>query len=230
MADATTNTMTGTDSGVIVGATGETTGASTEGNTAGSTETKTELGAGTTKTEETKTEGTKTELGKTETKIEAVAFDAAKLTLPEGMKADDPQFKSFSEIFTDDKLDPQARGQKLIDLYTEQVKGIRQNQADVWKTTNDDWVAKVKADPDIGGAKFEPTKTSIARAIDSLGPELSVAFRQGLDATGAGNHPAIWKGLAKMAALLTEGGHVSGNPASGKPDLASAFFPNSKMT
>lgn len=156
-------------------------------------------------------------------------FDAAKLTLPEGMKADDPTFKSFGEIFTDDKLDPQARGQKLIDLYTTQVKAIQQNQIDTWKTTNEKWVSDVKSDPDIGGAKFEPTKTSIARAIDSLGPELSVAFRQGLDATGAGNHPAIWKGLAKMAALLTEGGHVSGSPASGKPDLATAFFPNSKM-
>jgi len=146
------------------------------------------------------------------------------------MKTDDPLFKTFTEVYTDDKLDPQARGQKLIDLYTNAVKGIQEGQVNAWKTTNEGWVAQVKADPEIGGAKFAETKTTIARAIDSLGPELSVAFRQGLDATGAGNHPAIWKGLAKMAALLTEGGHVSGNPASGKPDLASTFFPNSKMT
>lgn len=176
-------------------------------------------------------EPSKTELGAPPKPAETpvVAFDAAKLTLPEGMKADDPAFKSFGEIFTDDKLDPQAKGQKLIDLYKDAVAGMRQQQQDVWKTTNDGWVAAVKADPEIGGAKFEPTKTSIARAIDSLGPELSVAFRQGLDATGAGNHPAIWKGLAKMAALLTEGGHVSGSPPSGTPDLGATFFPNSKM-
>lgn len=175
----------------------------------------------------------KTELGAKveEPKVaEAVAFDPAKLQLPEGMKTDDPQFKSFAETFADPKLDPQAKGQKLISLYTDAVKAIRDQQTQVWTDTNKAWVDAVKADPEIGGAKFEPTKTSIARAIDSLGPELSVAFRQGLDATGAGNHPAIWKGLAKMAALLTEGGHVSGNPASGKPDLATAFFPNSKMT
>lgn len=172
----------------------------------------------------------KTELGAPKPADAPVPFDAAKLTLPEGMKADDPTFKSFAEVFTDDKLSPQDRGQKLIDLYTTQVKGMQQAQVDAWKTTNDAWVAAVKSDPDIGGAKFEPTKTVIAKAIDSLGPELSVAFRQGLDATGAGNHPAIWKGLAKMAALLTEGGHVSGNPAGGKPDLATSFFPNSKMT
>ena len=175
----------------------------------------------------------KTELGEKPSEpkaTEAITFDATKLTLPEGMKADDPTFKSFGEIFTDTKLDPQAKGQKLIDLYKDAVTGIRQQQQDVWKSTNEAWVAAVKADPEIGGAKFDSTKTTIARAIDSLGPELSVAFRQGLDATGAGNHPAIWKGLAKMAALLTEGGHVSGSPASGQQHTAESFFPNSKMT
>ncbi len=157
-------------------------------------------------------------------------FDAAKLTLPEGMKSDDPLFKTFTETFTDDKLDPQARGQKLIDIYTGAVKQMQEAQVAAWNTTNENWVKAVKADPDIGGAKFEPTKATIAKAIDSLGPELSVAFRQGLDATGAGNHPAIWKGLAKMAALLTEGGHVQGAPPKAAPDLGSSFFPNSQMT
>ena len=172
----------------------------------------------------------KTELGKpSEKPAEAVPFDATKLTLPEGMKADDPAFKSFSEVLGDDKLDSQARGQKLIDLYTEQVKGIKKASLDAWNTTNDNWVKEVKADPEIGGAKFETTKTTIAKAIDSLGPELSVSFRQGLDATGAGNHPAIWKGLAKMAALLTEGGHVSGTPPKETKSIGETFFPNSKM-
>jgi hypothetical protein len=159
---------------------------------------------------------------------EPVAFDATKLTLPEGMKADDPVFKSFAETFTDDKLDPQTRGQKLLDLYKDAVSGIREQTMKVWTDTNEAWKNQVRADPEIGGAKFEATKTTIAKAIDSLGPELSVAFRQGLDATGAGNHPAIWKGLAKMAGLLTEGGHVSGNPpASAKPTIKEAFYPNS---
>lgn len=173
-----------------------------------------------------------TELGKPPEKPAGeapAAFDAAKLTLPEGMKTDDPIFKTFAETFADDKLDPQAKGQKLIDIYKDTVQGIKQAQADAWTNTNKAWVDAVKADPEIGGAKFAEVKTSIAKAIDSLGPELSVAFRQGLDATGAGNHPAIWKGLAKMAATLTEGGHVQGNPSSAKPDLGATFFPNSKM-
>lgn len=172
----------------------------------------------------------KTELGKAPEKApEPVTFDAGKLTLPEGMKTDDPLFKTFAETFTDEKLDAQTRGQKLIDLYQQGVKSVREASLAAWTETNAKWVNDVKADPEIGGAKFEPTKNSIAKAIDSLGPELSVAFRQGLDATGAGNHPAIWKGLAKMAALLTEGGHVTGNPPKAAPSIGEAFFPNSKM-
>lgn len=157
-----------------------------------------------------------------------VVFDAAKLQLPEGMKADDQILGKFNGLFSDEKIDPQARAQGLLDLYKESVQTIRTQQMDAWKTTNDGWVAEVKADPEVGGAKFGPTKATIAKAIDSLGPELSVAFRQGLDATGAGNHPAIWKGLAKWAATLTEGGHVNGSPPAGaKPSLKEAFYPNS---
>ena len=175
-------------------------------------------------------EGVKTELGKAPDKApETVPFDAAKLTLPEGMKSDDPLFKSFTDVMGDAALDSQARGQKLLDVYKEGVKSVQNASLEAWKATNEKWVNEVKTDPEIGGAKFEPTKTTIAKAIDSLGPELSVAFRQGLDATGAGNHPAIWKGLAKMAALLTEGGHVSGKPPGASLDIGAAFFPNSKM-
>jgi len=161
-------------------------------------------------------------------KPEAVAFDPAKLKLPEGMKADDPTLKTFTETVVDDKLDPQTRGQKLLDLYNNAVSAMREQTLKVWNETNEAWKNEVRADADIGGAKFEATKTTITKAIDSLGPELSVAFRQGLDATGAGNHPAIWKGLAKLAERLTEGGHVSGNPpAAGKPTIKEAFYPNS---
>jgi hypothetical protein len=179
------------------------------------------------------TEPPKEGLGKAPDKpAEAPApFDGAKLTLPEGMKADDPNVKAFTDLMSDDKVSPQERGQKLMDLYKTGVEQVRQANVEAWNTMNTNWIKEVKADPDIGGAKFEPTKASIAKAIDQLGPELSVAFRQGLDVTGAGNHPAIWKGLAKMASILTEGGHVSGNPPSAaSPDLASTFFPNSKMT
>lgn len=159
------------------------------------------------------------------------ALDIAKLTLPEGMKSDDPQLAAFSGLMADDKLSPQERGQKLLDLYNESHKSAATAATAAWKAVNEDWIKSVKTDSEIGGAKFETTKITISKAIDSLGPTAAAAFRQALDVTGAGNNPAIWKGLHAMAMRLTEGGHVAGNVAgSAKPSIGDAFFPNSKMT
>jgi hypothetical protein len=166
-------------------------------------------------------------------KIEApAAFDGTKLKLPEGMKSDDPLFKTFGEVMTDDKISPQDRGQKLLDLYTGAIKQAGEANTLAWSKVNEGWIKDVKADPSIGGANFEPTKRAIAATIDTLGPEKAAAFRQALDVTGIGNHPAFWRGMATFAKALTEGGHVAGSPAgSGKADAKAAdFFPNSKMS
>ena len=160
----------------------------------------------------------------------SVAFDAAKLTLPEGLKTDDPTFKAFTEFMADDKLSAHDRGQKLLDLYTKQIKESSEASVNAWNDMQKDWIGKVKADPDIGGAKFEPTKQTISKAIDGLGTQLAAEVRQALDVTGAGNNPAIWKAFAKWASMLTEGGHVAGSPAASAPADAKAFFPNSNMT
>jgi len=159
-------------------------------------------------------------------------FDATKLKLPEGMKTDDPLFKTYTEIMADDKLSPQDRAQKQIDLYTTAIKQAGEANTLAWKTVNEGWIKDVKADKEIGGVNFEPTKLAIAKTIDTLGPEKAAAFRQSLDVTGIGNHPSFWRGMAAFAKLLTEGGHVAGSPAgSGKADVKAAdFFPNSKMS
>lgn len=161
----------------------------------------------------------------------AVPFDATKLKLPEGMKTDDPLFKTYTEIMSDDKLSPQDRAQKQIDLYTTAIKQAGEASTLAWTKVNEGWVKDVKADPVIGGVNYEPTKAAIASTIDTLGVEKAAAFRQALDVTGIGNHPAFWRGMAEFAKQLTEGKHVAGSPVgSGKPDMAPKdFFPNSKM-
>jgi len=144
------------------------------------------------------------------------------------MKADDPNFKSFSDIMSKD-LDPQARGQALIDLYGNAVKQARDAGTEAWNNVNKGWTEKTLADPEIGGAKFPAAKATIAKAIDGLGPNLAAEVRQALDVTGAGNHPAIVKALHAFASRLTEPGHVSGNPpgANSPKSIKEAFYPNS---
>lgn len=148
--------------------------------------------------------------------------------MPEGFKVDEGTMKEFGELMSNDKLNPQERAQALIDLQAKALKAVGDSHTAAWNTVNEKWVKEVKADPEIGGAKFDTTKATIAKAIDSLGPARATEFRQALDMTGAGNNPAIWRGLAAFAKLLTEGNHVSGNPAAeAKRDIGQEFFPNS---
>jgi hypothetical protein len=157
-------------------------------------------------------------------------FEAAKLQLPEGMKTDDPLFTKFSGLMTDEKLSPHERGQQMLNLYSDAVKASREASKEAWNNVQKEWSTKTTSDPEIGGAKWDSTKTTIAKVIDGLGPELASGLREALDVTGAGNHPAVAKALFKWASMLTEGTYVQGKgPAESTPDLAKTFFPNSQM-
>lgn len=165
----------------------------------------------------------------TEPPIEPPAvFALDKVKLPEGMKADDPTLTSFGGVLADDKLSPLERGQKLLDLYADVTKKGRDAATEAWNTVQTQWQTETKADPAIGGVKWAGTQATIAKAIDTLGPEHAAAFRQALDITGAGNHPAVARALHAWATKLTEGVHVGGNPPGGAPQtVKEAFYPNS---
>jgi len=157
-----------------------------------------------------------------------VTFEAEKITLPEGFSKDEEAFGKFQSIMADDKLSPTERGQKLIDLQAEALAKVDELNTKRWNDMQDQWAKDAKADKDIGGDKLAPTLQSISKAIDSLGSDSAKAFRDALDLTGAGNNPAIIKGMAQWAKLLTEGGHITGNPPKGAPKtLQEEFFPNS---
>lgn len=156
-----------------------------------------------------------------------VAFEADKIKLPEGFTKDDESFGKFGEIMNDSKLSPTERGQKLVELQAEVAKKASEAGTKAWNDLQDQWVRDVKADKEIGGDKLIPTQQVISKAIDALGPDSAKAFRLALDYTGAGNNPAIIKGLAAMGKLLTEGGHITGNPPKTGKTIQEEFFPNS---
>lgn len=155
-------------------------------------------------------------------------FDSAKLTLPEGAKLDDPTLKSFTEIFGDANLAPQDRAQRLLDLHTNALKAASETTSKFWSDTRAAWVNEVKADPVIGGDKLTPTLRSIGKMIDGLGQTEAKAFREALEFSGLGDNPAIIRGLAKLAASYTEGGHVTGNTPARPANIAESFYPTMK--
>lgn len=156
----------------------------------------------------------------------------ADFTAPEGFEIDPTALAEATPIFKELGLD-QAKAQKLVDFYAKQSQQAAEAPMKLWQDTQKDWVDSIKADPEIGG-KLDTVRATVAKVIDSLGPELAADFRQAMDFTGAGNNPAFVKVMFKLAAQLTEGGFVrGGNPSAGgqgnqgRPtSAAQALYPN----
>ena len=154
-----------------------------------------------TKTDDAKTDGDKP--------IEYTDFK-----LPEGVKVDDEVMGQFKTLAAESKVS-QETAQKFMDLHTAAITKAANAPYDAWRSTQSAWQAEIKADPAIGGKNLGQTQTAIAKAIDSMGPAEAKAFRQALNFTGAGNNPAIVKGLALLGKSFTEGTAVSGAKPSG---------------
>jgi hypothetical protein len=156
---------------------------------------------------------------------EPVPFAPDKLTLPEGFEKND-LFNDFSTLATESKL-PHDVAQKLIDLYSNGAKASAEASLKGWQETNAKWQEEVKADKEVGGANLSGVLQTISKVVDN--PDLTdPKFREALDFTGAGNHPAVVRTLAKWAKALSEGTSVAGEPASNqgaRPSIADAIYP-----
>lgn len=153
---------------------------------------------------------------------------------PEGVTLDPATIEAATPIFKELGLD-QAAAQKLVDFQSKLMADATKTNLDAAEKMRTEWRAQVTADKDIGG-KLPEVKATVATAIDSLGAEAAKSFREALDLTGAGDHPAIIKGLFKWAQDRNEGTHVSGGAPSkhgqvkpGTPDRpspAQAMYPS----
>lgn len=132
--------------------------------------------------------------------------------LPEGLKADPEKMATATALFKELNLS-QEGAQKLVDLYAAELTAAAEAPINAWMELRKEWQKTVTNDPEIGG-KLKEVRTTIARAIDTLPQALAKDFREALDLTGAGDHPAFIKAFYAFAQQRTEGRHVSGqNPS-----------------
>lgn len=159
----------------------------------------------------------------------------ATFNVPDGYELDEKVAKEAGEIFKSMGLS-QDQAQKLVDFYTAKTTESANRPYQVWNETQQKWVREVKADAFLGPRLGQVTST-ISRAIDQVSesnPKLAEQFREVMDFTGAGNHPAFIRMFYELASMVTEGGHVAGKgPSAGgqqQPDrpasAAKAMYPN----
>lgn len=206
------------------------------------------IDARTTGTQETEPSSEKTDpslLNKTEegTKEPDKATGAPEkyedFTAPEGFELDKEVVEKAIPIFKELGLN-QEGAQKLVNLYSEISKSAADAPVEFFLQERKAWKDALTNDPEIGGTKLAESKATINRALDTiLSKADAAAFREAMDFTGAGDHPAFARAIFKMASLLTETpakAHVTGNgptkesqTASGRaerPSTASALYPN----
>lgn len=155
-------------------------------------------------------EGEKKAEGEAEPKPEAEPhkpFEFQDFTIPEGVTVDAAKVKEFTGILDNPELNPQERGQKLMDMFTGEMnrfsEAMVQHQRDVWTAITDGWKEDFRKDPEIGGARQDTTLLTAAALVDQvLTPEEKKEYFDVLNVSGVGNHRLHLKLLAHAGKAL----------------------------
>lgn len=178
-----------------------------------------------------------------------------KSTEPPAPKAEEPkvipgapekyEFKNLPDGFevTPDAEDffkksgfSQAQADEAIKFYVKKLEDVAKGPYEQWKTMQEEWLGKVKADPEYKG-NLDNVRSTISKFLDQVNdPKIASDMREAMDFTGAGNNPAFVKFMYRMAANFTEGAHVKANgpsphgqraPGEGeRPSAARSLYPN----
>lgn len=149
--------------------------------------------------------------------------------LPEGLEVPE----EVTSMFKEQGLSNDG-AQKLVDFYVKKSQEAAQAPFEYWRKMNEDWIGKIQADPEYKG-DMKNVVSSISKFIDSANdPALVKDFREAMDLTGAGNHPAFVKFMFRLSQQLNEGTYVKpggaspfgrGEGTTGRPTPAKALFP-----
>jgi hypothetical protein len=148
------------------------------------------------------------------------------LKMPEGVEVDADLLAAVAPAFKDLEL-TNGQAQALADKFiaVEQAKATK--AAEQWAKTTSDWVDTAKADPEIGGAKWDATVKASAGIVDRFG---TPALKEYLNSSGGGNHPEMIRLLAKIGAMIGEDNPITPENPGAKPasDAATVLYPNDK--
>lgn len=159
--------------------------------------------------------------GKAEDKP-AVPEKYADFTLPEGVTVQPEVMEKATAAFRKMNL-TQEQAQELVTLQAENIKQLATQNRQAYRDMRDGWVKSVRENPKFANefgadGKLKPdskTLVGLGRVLDSLGnKQLTNDFRQALDLTGAGDHPAFFEVFSMLAERLAEGAPVRGNAPS----------------
>lgn len=160
----------------------------------------------------------KLEEGQSEEPAPPVAPVYESFTLPEGVNLDEGRLKEFTGILSELELDGkadhaavQAFGQKAVDFHVQEVTKAVEDYTKLLQTSWDrqktEWKDSFLKDPDIGGNRFQTTVDSALTFLRTHGgtADQQKEFRNLMETSGLGNHPAMIRLLANAGRAMQEG-------------------------
>lgn len=144
-------------------------------------------------------------------------YDAFKL--PDDVKLEDDRVKGFTDILGELELKSkgvdhalfQEFGQKAVDYHINEVKRVvedlTKSYQTAWEQQKTSWKDTFLKDPEIGGNRFQTTVDSALTFIRTHGgsAEQQTEFRNLMESSGLGNHPAMIRLLANAGRAMQEG-------------------------
>lgn len=165
---------------------------------------------------QTTTEPTKNEDGQSAEPAPPPVYDA--FNLPEGMSFDNDRLSKFTDVLS--KLEVEGKvphefaqkfGQEAVDLHvsevTRAVDDLQKLYQTSWDRQRTEWKDSFLKDPEIGGNRFQTTVDSALNFIRTHGgtAENQQEFRNLMETSGLGNHPAMIRLLANAGRAMAEG-------------------------
>lgn len=140
-------------------------------------------------------------------------------TVPEGFTLDGDRMSKFTELLTGLEVEGkvadhsfvQQFGQKAVDFHVQEVtravEDVTKLYQTAWEKQKTDWKDSFLNDPEIGGNRFQTTVDSARNFIRTYGgtTEQQKEFRDVMETSGLGNHPAIIRLLSKAFEGQSEG-------------------------
>ena len=107
--------------------------------------------------------------------------------LPEGVVMDEGLKSAFEPVAKELNLSNEA-AQKLVDLYANHTKTVREAETKQWLDQVKKWDSDFRSDKEYGGENLNASLSALKVVMSKFGsPELA-SF---LDASGLGNHPEL---------------------------------------
>ncbi len=150
--------------------------------------------------------------------------------LPEDVQVDKEKLSEFTKELgelqnltkADQKL-MQEFGQKMVDraiaLQQETAQRLTDYYTGAWEKQKNDWKESFEKDPEIGGNRSNTTINAALQFIRTHGGDekQQTEFRDLMNQTGIGNHPAMIRMLSRANSVISEGKPVPASMPAAKP-------------